>query len=336
MSSPTPRCRSPSICTTCHEATCSKGIAIIICVAPSPALDRTLLVDAVVAGHIHRPHDAVSVAGGKGFNVARSARALGADVVAAAILGGPTGAHVEHLLRADGINARVIEGTSDTRTCTSIASMSTSTLTEFYELAAAVTLDEWQALETSIGIELALDASWLTISGSMPSGAPIDAVARLTSLAHSYGARIAIDTHGPALSLALEHQPDIVKVNVHEAAAVLGLSVDPTPHMAATALHDRQGWLTVVTAGTAGAWAVAGGPVWHVGAAQTGAFPVGSGDAFLAGLITGLVESGDDIAGALALAAGTAAANAQIPGAGVLDPEQARSWAADIVVAVSP
>ena len=38
---------------------------MIVSVAPSPALDRTLVVESVVAGQIHRPSAVVAVPGGK-------------------------------------------------------------------------------------------------------------------------------------------------------------------------------------------------------------------------------------------------------------------------------
>ena len=54
---------------------------------------------------------------------------------------------------------------------------------------------------------------------------------------------------------------------------------------------------------------------------------MGSGDALLAGLLVAL-ESGDPWPTALALALGAAAANAETPGAGHLDPARARELAA--------
>ena len=57
-----------------------------------------------------------------------------------------------------------------------------------------------------------------------------------------------------------------------------------------------------------------------------GRYPVGSGDAFLAGLVVAL-ERGDGWAGALRLALGAATANAELPGAGRLDPSRAQALA---------
>ena len=62
-----------------------------------------------------------------------------------------------------------------------------------------------------------------------------------------------------------------------------------------------------------------------------GRYPVGSGDAFLAGLVTAL-DRGDDWEGALRLGLGAATANAEMPGAGKLDPARAEALAAQAEV----
>jgi fructose-1-phosphate kinase PfkB-like protein len=54
-----------------------------------------------------------------------------------------------------------------------------------------------------------------------------------------------------------------------------------------------------------------------------GRYPVGSGDAFLAGLVVAL-DGGAGWGDALRAAIGAGAANAEQPGAGRLDPERAR------------
>jgi fructose-1-phosphate kinase PfkB-like protein len=59
---------------------------------------------------------------------------------------------------------------------------------------------------------------------------------------------------------------------------------------------------------------------------EGGRYPVGSGDAFLAGLVVGL-ERDVGWPAALRLALGAAAANAEIPGAGALDAARAEALA---------
>jgi fructose-1-phosphate kinase PfkB-like protein len=59
-----------------------------------------------------------------------------------------------------------------------------------------------------------------------------------------------------------------------------------------------------------------------------GRYPVGSGDAFLAGLVTAL-DDGASWEDALRLALGAGAANAEMPGAARLDPARARTLACE-------
>ena len=72
--------------------------------------------------------------------------------------------------------------------------------------------------------------------------------------------------------------------------------------------------------------------MWHVAAGTQGAFPVGSGDSFLAGLVVGLRESSNDIGFALALATAAAGANAQTPGPALFDAIAARAATPEIRV----
>jgi fructose-1-phosphate kinase PfkB-like protein len=58
-----------------------------------------------------------------------------------------------------------------------------------------------------------------------------------------------------------------------------------------------------------------------------GRYPVGSGDSFLAGMVVAL-ELDRSWPDAIALALGAAAANAELPGAGRLDPARAELLAA--------
>jgi sugar/nucleoside kinase (ribokinase family) len=72
-----------------------------------------------------------------------------------------------------------------------------------------------------------------------------------------------------------------------------------------------------------------GGVAWHGAVAAHGDYPVGSGDAFLAGLLTALTAD-PAVAWheAARLGLGAAAANAEVPGAARVDPARARDLAA--------
>ena len=300
---------------------------MITAVALSPALDVGYRVERAVG--IQRPSEVRRVAGGKALNAARAAVRLGGDVAAVALLGGPIGELVAALAAADGLALRVVPGHLPTRTCVSIHPDEGDPV-EVYEPAVAVTRAEVDAVVAALEETLAGRPGWCVISGGMPAGAGPDALVDLLRSARSAGVRTAVDTHGPALTAALEDPPDLVKVNRAEAAEVLGADADAQE--LAVALHAATGAACVVTDGTAGAVAAdRTGPRRAVLTSPVGRYPVGSGDSFLGGLVVAL-DRGAALTPALHLATGAAVANAQEVGAAVLDPGLATALASRLGV----
>jgi 1-phosphofructokinase family hexose kinase len=304
---------------------------VIICVAANPSIDKLFEVERLVPGTIHRPLEFVQTAGGKGFNVARAARALGADVRTAGILMGQTGRWLERELQREEIGGAFVWTDGESRSSLSVASREADALTEFYEHGPPVVGRVWTELMEAVGAQLA-SGGWLTISGSLPPGAPDDGYRDLIERARDAGMRVALDTDGERLRLALPAGPDVVKVNAAEAGGVLGMTSATRDDAIEAAKKIRElaggtGHTGVVTRGAEGVVVAAPDGASYEGVLYArGRYPVGSGDAFLAGLVVAL-EQGSDWPSALKLALGTATANAEIPGAGTLDPARARELA---------
>jgi len=303
----------------------------LLCIAPNPSIDRLVEVERLVPGSIHRPTSVRAVAGGKGLNVARAAASLGATVTAIGILAGHGGRWLAEALEVDGVTGRFVWTEGETRVCTSIAEAATGQLTEVYEAGPAVAAPAWTAFEAAVAEVLAagpVDA--VAISGSLPPGAPTDGHARLIGLARAAGVPAAIDGFGDAWAGVLATRPWLVKANLAEASAfaqVTGTDAEDASRLAHDMVAAGAGG-AVVTLGVAGAMAAMDGATWLIGPpADLGSYPVGSGDAFLAGLVVGHLE-GLGTRGALALGAGAGAANARTAGAGSLDGALARSLAA--------
>ena len=174
---------------------------------------------------------------------------------------------------------------------------------------------------------------WLALCGSAPDGIGPGAIAGLIDVARRNGWRVAVDTSGAPLREALSAGPDVVKVNAHEAAEIVG---DGPPEVLVERLEVlAPTTVAIVTAGTDGAYArgIAARCDRH------GRYPTGSGDAFLAALLTNL-DGGAlrhdrprvHLPGALRAAVGAAAANAQRPGAGVVDARQAAAFSQDVII----
>jgi 1-phosphofructokinase family hexose kinase len=297
---------------------------LIVCVAANPSIDKLFEVERLHIGAIHRPRSFTQVPGGKGLNCARAAAALGADVTATGILAGHTGHWIEEALAAESVERRFVWAEGESRACLSVASATEGgMLTEFYERGPDIGPGVWGQLEELLG-DIVSDASWTTISGSLPLGVAADGYLRLAEIAGEHGARVAIDAEHDALTHALKAQPAIVKVNADEAAAFLGWPVATEAEAAAAAREIRARMaspdaIAIVTRGVEGALVCrSADEVLRARLYERGPYPVGSGDAFLAGLVTAL-DRDEGWEAALRLALGAAAANAERPGAGRLD-----------------
>jgi 1-phosphofructokinase/tagatose 6-phosphate kinase len=343
-----------------------------VCVALSPSIDVTYVVPHLRPGTIHRPREVYRVPGGKGFNVARAAQALGADVVATGVLGGDSGAWMIAMLGRAGIRIAPVPGAQPTRTCVSIADQAAGTVTEMYEPAPLITARAWSTLLATVTRLCEDHPSWVSLSGSLPPGPVPEALADLVAAAKKAGAKVAVDTHSTALAAAVGAGADLVKVNVQEAAALLGCGhgtgyddepdgdTDPPdtpdvrdPDRAVRAAAGGNGdpvalahgllgvspgtGLAIVTAGVDGAVAVSrDGQAIRARLDTVGGYPVGSGDSFLGGLLAALTATPDDLPGALRMAVAAGAANALTPGAGLLDAATARRLTANVGLEPGP
>lgn len=306
---------------------------MIVCVAGNPSVDKLFEVEELVHGEIHRPSAFLSLPGGKGLHVAQVATALGAQALATGILAGHTGHWIADALAAEGVPAEFVWGMGETRSSLSVADRATGRLTEFYEDGHPARAEDWSQLVRIVD-GLMERANWLALAGSPPAdGGDGGGYPRLIAAAHSAGVPVAVDARGHALAQAIESGPELVKINVHEAGELLDRAIEDIAQARAAAVEIRSriggdGHACAITLGERGMVIVdSAGDAWHGAVAVRGSYPVGSGDAFLAGLLTAL-SAGESWPQAAALALGAAAANAETPGAGRLEPRRARELAA--------
>ncbi len=310
---------------------------MIICLAANPSIDKLFEIERLVRGDIHRPLGFVQTAGGKGLNVARAAHALGSEVCAVPLLRGHAGKWLEETLSAEGVRSAAVWTHGENRSSLSVADRETGGLTEFYEHGSEVPAASWVELSHAAAA-MYERASWLTISGSLPPGAPPGGYADVVREARAAGVGVALDADGERLRGALEAGPDIVKVNAVEAGDLLGVPTARGADALAAAQKLRElaggrGHTGVVTRGADGVVLAAPDGSLYVGSLYVrGRYPVGSGDAFLAGLVVGLERSPGDWDGALRLALGAGTANSELPGAGKLDAARAEALAAQAQV----
>lgn len=298
---------------------------MITCLGLSPALDVSYGVPAVMVGSIHRPDWKLALPGGKSLNVARAARLLGADARAITPLGGAVGDGIQAALEAVGVPLVRIRTRMPTRMCVSVVAESDGRITEFYEHAPAIDAAEWDEVVAAVSD---VDSGWLAVSGSVPVGRE-SALAAALAAASARGVRLALDLRGDALEAALAATSvDLIKVNRVEAEETVGAGA---LHELAARLRTRGAACAVVTDGAAGSIAVDESGAWIAAPVRAGAFTVGAGDSFLAGLLRGL-DTDEALPDALRRGAGAAAANTLQPGAAVFAPADVATFTDAVAV----
>jgi 1-phosphofructokinase family hexose kinase len=304
----------------------------VLIACPNLTIDRTLSIDELRPGEVLRFASAAVTPGGKGVNVARVAREMGAPAVLVGFVPGRTGAASAALLADEGISVRGVAVGGEIRSTAVILERS-GRVTVFNEPGPPLAPGDWERYEAEVAAALPGQAV-LACSGSLPPEAPVDGYGRLAALAHSHGALAIVDVAGAALEAALAAGPDVVTPNLAEAEGLLHGRADETVDAgdvevvraraleAARALVARGARRAVVTAAEAGA-AVASGegsgswlPAPRVASVVN---PIGAGDAFVGGLGLAL-ERGSEFGAAVAAGMATGAASVETSVAGVVVP----------------
>src|SRR6476619_118218 len=140
---------------------------MIVTVTLNAAIDRTLTVPNFQRGQRHRASDGVTLAGGKGINVARALKALGVPVVATGLIGGSTGTRIVEQLTDEAILHDFVRIDGESRTSTAVVDIAGGTYTEINEWGPAVRADELEILLEKLQY-LAQGAEMVVFAGSLP------------------------------------------------------------------------------------------------------------------------------------------------------------------------
>lgn len=299
---------------------------MILCITPNPAVDRTARVSRVVIGEILRPLEVLALAGGKGLNVARAARTLGARVRTTGVAGGHAGRWIVEQAAGEGLNPRFVEGAHESRT-TYVVTGDHGRSVMVYEKGLDQPDSCFDELISLLRTELLPGCSYAVIAGGLPTGVDPKYLGRLVAACNEAGVRCVVDSHGPAVLAALAERPFILKATQEEMAESGFLSRNGDPLAMARAAVKQGAEACVVTIGARGAVACYGADCWRVTVPRQNAInAVGAGDAFTAGLVVALSES-LGFEAALVQAGAAGAASVLQLGAGHLDPAKVRELA---------
>lgn len=283
----------------------------ILCIGPTPAAQRVMVFRRLSHDTVNRAATTLDGSAGKSVNVAKVLKVLGENPIAAGFAGGNRGFAIESALADKGIKTAFVQVASETRQCTTVIDESGGTCTELVQESESIPKAKYREL-LEIVCKWASRSRAVVISGTLTPGAPINFYLRCIQAAAKYDLLSIVDAKGPALFEALKARPSVVKPNRSELAATVGHELNSETDLisAMRDLYDRGARRVVVTSGSDAALAFDGQHLWRIHTPKITALnPIGSGDAFTAGLVWRLLR-GADFAEACRWASASGAANA--------------------------
>jgi 1-phosphofructokinase family hexose kinase len=307
---------------------------VILILCPNLCLDRIVVVRNFTVGRIHRPETGTVLASGKGLNVARAARVLGAPVGVIGVIGtDENGRAIIRGARSHGVSMRVVRVRGPSRTCTLIIDPG-KTETVINEAGPARGTGVAAKLVSLLRAGLRR-ARVLVLAGSLPAALPEDFYARAIHLARAAGGvRTVLDAAGAALRRGLAACPDFVKVNRAEIADAVGEELDSDDAVVAAAetLRRQTGGQVLVTLGEAGAMLVTADGRWQLRPPEVRRVSaIGAGDSLTAGLVVGLLR-GQPVLEAARAGVAAAACDVTTLLPGTIDAAQTRALDSQVTV----
>jgi tagatose 6-phosphate kinase len=306
---------------------------MILCIGTTPAAQRVMIFRKLTLDAVNRATTTLDGAAGKSVNVAKVLKALGEQPVATGFLGGDHGELLRGALAEKGIESDFVTVSTRTRQCITAIDESAGTQTEMVEESRPVEPADFGKLMAILRRQVP-ECRAVVMSGTIVTGGPVDLYFDCTRLAENAGALSVVDAQGAALIEGLKAKPGLVKPNRTELAATIGCEPgdDAVVMKAMRELSERGAQRVVVTAGKEPALAFDGKNFWRIVAPQVFVVnPIGSGDAFAAGLVSRLVR-GDDLGEACRWGSAAGAANALTPMPGEVDRSEVERLAPRIEV----
>lgn len=287
----------------------------ILTVTLNPTVDLSTSVAHVVPNEKLRCASAVTDPGGGGINVSRAIRLLGGESRALVALGGHNGDKLRALLEGQGIRLIPLMAPGETRLSLAVTDAASGDQFRFVLPGPAWNAAGLKAILAAITTAVP-HAGYVVISGSVPHGLPDDFGERACAKLGARGARVLVDTSGPALTRLANGSdcpPFALRMDQREAEMLAGRALPGRADSAAfaaelVAAHVAD--VIIVARGADGSVLATGEDRLHAAAADVPVrSKVGAGDSFVGGFTLALA-GGADLARALQW--GTAAASSAV------------------------
>ncbi|WP_008313622.1 1-phosphofructokinase [Leptolyngbya sp. PCC 6406] len=264
----------------------------ILTVTLNSAIDHTAAIPNFEANAVNRVTWDQADPGGKGVNVASFLADLGHNTAVTGFLGQDNAARFQALFQQKSIADQFLYIPGATRVNIKVVDEAQQQVTDINFPGVTPSPEAVAQLHQTVA-DLLPDCAWVVLAGSLPQGVSPGIYRDLTLAAKQAGCRVALDSSGEAMALALSALPDLIKPNRVELEQLLGspLATETAVVQAARQLGNQGIETVVVSLGAEGALFVQGDCVLH---AQPPAIAVkstvGAGDAMVAGTIAAQLQ----------------------------------------------
>ena len=258
---------------------------MILVVNLNASLDKRYEMTDLLKGCVMRAKTVDNTPGGKGLHVANVLTILGGKCIATGMLGGRTGEFIVDKLKEYGIKHDFMLIQGETRSCLAIVTED-GQQTEILEPGPFVSVEEQDRF--ILHYEMLLEkADLIVASGSVPQNIPVDFYVKMIEMAQNKGKKFFLDTSGPLLKENIRAKPYFIKPNQAEIETLTGRKIANIEDL----VFEIKNFMTqgirmaVVSLGRDGAMIGYAGKIYKVTVPKVEAVnPVGSGDAFVAGM----------------------------------------------------
>ena len=262
----------------------------IVTVTLNPAIDQTVFLERLQIGSVNRTRWSHCQPGGKGVNVSAMLGAYGIPSIATGFLGEENPRLFKEFFKSKGIRDEFVWIPGETRTGIKILDQSSNETTDINFPGLAPSILNLQQLRETL-LKLIKPGRWFVVAGSLPAGVSLDFFREILGLIKNGGAKIAADTSGKALKIAIESGADLIKPNHHELAEYLGQELPDIASCAAAATRLQRDQVShvILSLGSQGALFITPESAWMASAPPVKVVStVGAGDSMLAGYLAGL------------------------------------------------
>lgn len=261
----------------------------IVTLTLNPALDKSTSVERMTPEQKLRCEPMQIDAGGGGINVSKGIHRLGGESTAVFPVSGVNGMTLRGLLQQENIATECFDLPGETRENFSV--LDASTQLQYRLTFPGMAITEAQA-DQCIEIIRKLQPEILVASGSLPPGLDEHYYGKIATMARDLNCRFVLDTSGAALQAAANVGVYLLKPNLGELSALVGvkeLQINQVDDAALEIIQKGMCEVAVISLGAQGALLVTKDGFEHVPAPTVRKkSTVGAGDSMVSGMVWAL------------------------------------------------